>query len=104
MTLMVGNDAAEGTTPPATGDLLEHIEHRVAEFLSQPEAGSQFEFVQLVYEIATTHSAAVVRELAATNTALGTADGELRHVVDVLVGSLEEIDRLRAKLADRSAS
>lgn len=90
-------------TPPAVGspddggdhDLIEAIYQRVldqsARFLGTlggEEWYSPFALALVVHEIVTDHTATVVSEL-------GTASDEVRHLVDLLVASLAENDRLR---------
>lgn len=103
-------------TPPAVGtpddggpsDLIESIHQRILDqgprflgTLGGEEWYSPFGLALVVHEIVTDHTAAVVADLS-------TADGEVRHLIDLLVAKLEDNDRLRedndrlrAQLADR---
>lgn len=110
MTSIVDTPPA-AATPSGGDDLLEAIERRIVaahgrfiDTIGGQEIYSPFALAGLVHEIVTEHTAAIAAEL-------GTADGEVRYVVDLLAPALDERnrlrdenERLRAALAGRSDS
>lgn len=100
MTSIVDTPAAPAT-PDGGGDrdAIESIYQRVLEqgarFIGElggEEWYSPFALALVIHEIVTDHTAAVVPDLVRE---LGTADGEVRRVVDLLVAALDANDRLR---------
>lgn len=95
MTSIVDAPTAAATPDDGGGrDAIETIYQRVqaedARFLptiNGQQVYSQTALALFIHEVVTDHTATVVAEL-------GTAD-EVRHVIDLLVGKLEENDRLR---------